>query len=326
MSHLSQNRRAIEAFRDLFEPEPVEEEVKTLVCPSCGGTIKADSLYCPLCQHDLSQPAPQRVDQAPHGAVLLVFGALLLLDLALPLLFLYTLNPFPGHWLVAGVTLLLFLLFKVMIARRAAEARAAPNRPSAFRTFGLIMLSLLPVASWFVAAMAANRVAVAPAARVLFPALAGLLLAADFALAVGFIPVAGGNDVINTLLDRPYEGWALMRPLPTGVWPTAQSAGSSPGVATSQTGCRDALTVGEAEIGQSLCVRGRVRVGYGRRGDYYIKFSNEQNAFFMLGYDWNYAYGGVNPGDCVMVEGTVKKLGGAPVMIIEEQQLALCPQ
>ena len=320
MTHPSQNRRAIEAFRDLFEPEPVKEELKTIACPSCGGTIKSDSLYCPLCQHDLSQPAPQRVDQAPHAAVLLVFGALLLLDLALPLLFLYTLNPFPGHWVVAAVTLLLFLLFKVMIARRAAEASAAPNRPSAFRTLGLIVLSLVPVASWFVAAMAANRVTLAPAARVLFPALAGLLLAADFALAVGSIPVSGGGDAMANLINWPYEGWSLMQPLATGVWPTAQAA------ATLQFGCRDALTVGQAEIGRSLCVRGRVRVGYGRRGNYYIKFTNEPNAFFIMGYDWNYEFGGVNPGDCVMVEGTVENLGGAPVMIIEEEQLALCPQ
>lgn len=320
MSHPSQNRRAIEAFRDLFEPEPVEEEVKTVVCPSCGGTIKADSLYCPLCQHDLSKPAPQRANSAPHGAVLLVFGALLLLDLALPLLLLYTLNPFPGHWVVAGVTLLLYLLFKVMIARRAAEARAAPKQPSAFSTLGLVLLSLVPVASWFVAGKAANRVALAPAARVLFPGLAGLLLAADFALAVGVIPVTGGGDAIANFINWPYEGWSLMQPLPTGVWPTAQA------VATMQLGCRDALTIGEAEIGRSLCVRGRVRVGYGRRGNYYIKFTNEPKAFFIMGYDWNYEFGGVNPGDCVMIEGTVQDLGGAPVMVIEEEQLALCPQ
>ncbi|OGO49669.1 MAG: hypothetical protein A2Z30_05650 [Chloroflexi bacterium RBG_16_64_43] len=320
MSHPSQNRRAIEAFRDLFEPEPVNEEVKTIVCPRCGGTIKADSLYCPLCQHDLSQPAPQHANSAPHAAVLLVFGALLLLDLALPLLFLYTLNPFPGHWVVAGVTLLLYLLLKVMIARRAAEARAAPNRPPAFHALGLVLLSLVPVASWFVAAIAARRVAMAPAARVLFPALAGLLLAADFALAVGFIPVSGGGDVFTNLLNWPNEGWGLMQPLPTGEWPTA------PAVATMQLGCREALTIGEAEFGQSLCVRGRVRVGYGRRGNYYIKFTNDPKAFYIVGYDWNYEFGGVNPGDCVMIEGLINNLGGVPVMVIEEEQLALCPQ
>ncbi len=318
MNHLSQNRRAIEAFRDLFEPEPVADEVKTVVCPNCGGTIKADSLYCPLCQHDLSQPAPLRASKAPHSAVLLVFGALVLLDLALPLLFLFTLNPFSGHWIVAGVTLLLYLLLKVMIARRAAEARAAPNRPSGPRVFGLTVLSLVPVASWFVAAIAAGRIAMAPAARALFPAMAGLMLAADIALAVGLIPVSGGDPITN-LLNWPYEGWALMEPLPTGVWPTAQA------IATMQLGCRDALNISEAEIGQTLCVRGKVRVGYGRRGNYYIKFSNEPNAFYMMGYDWNYDYGGVNPGDCVMIDGTIQKLGGQPVMVIEEEQLALCP-
>ena len=320
MSHLSQNRRAIEAFRDLYAPEQVEEETKTLVCPSCGGTIKADSLYCPLCQHDLSMPAPRAANRAPHVAVLLVFAALLLLDLALPLLFLYTLNPFPGHWVVAGVTILLILLFKVMIGQRAAQARAAEGRPSVALSAGMIVLAILPVASWMVAAIAANRIAVAPIARVVFPGLAALILAADFALAVGFIPVSGGADVMNTLMNWPYEGWALMQPLATGVWPTAQAA------ATSQAGCRDALTVGTGDIGQTRCVRGRVRVGYGRRGNYYIKFSSEPTAFFMLGYDWDYDYGGVNPGDCVQIVGKIESLGGKPVMIIEEKQLALCPQ
>jgi hypothetical protein len=320
LNHPSQNRRAIEAFRDLFEPAPVDDEVQTVVCPNCGGTIKADSLYCPLCQHDLSQPAPQRANTAQHSAVLLVFGALVLLDLALPLLFLFTLNPFPGHWIVAGVTLLLYLLLKVMIARRAAEARASPNRPSGSRVLVLTLLSLVPVASWFVAAIAAGRIAVVPASRVLFPAMAGLLVAADFALAIGLIPVSGGSDPITNLLNWPYEGWSLMQPLPTGVWPTAQA------VATMQLGCRDALTIGEAEIGQTLCVRGRVRVGYGRRGNYYIKFTADSNAFFIMGYDWNYEFGGVNPGDCVMIDGTIQDLGGVPVMVIEEEQLALCPK
>jgi hypothetical protein len=207
-----------------------------------------------------------------------------------------------------------------LIGRRAAQARATAGRPSTALSAGMIVLALFPVASWIVAAIAANRIALAPLARVVFPGLAALILAADFALAVGFIPVTGGTDVMNTLMNWPYEGWALMQPLATGVWPTAQA------VATSQAGCRDALTVGQAQIGQTICVRGRVRVGYGRRGNYYIKFTSEPTAFFMLGYDWDYEYGGVNPGDCVQIEGKIESLGDKPVMIIEEKQLALCPQ
>ncbi len=320
MSHLSQNRRAIEAFRDLYAPEQAEEETPTIVCPQCGGTIKADSLYCPLCQHDLSMPAEKAADRAPHVAVLLVFAALLLLDLTLPLLFLYTLNPFPGHLIVAGVTLLLVVLFKVMIGRRAAQSRAPSGTPSRGSMLGMVLLAFVPLASWIVAGIAAKRVALAPAARVLFPALGGLMLAVDFALAIGLIPVTGGDDVISAMLDWPYQGWALMEPMPTGLWPTAAAA------ATAQGGCRDALNVSAADIGTTLCVRGRVRVGYGRRGNYYIKFSSEPGAFFIMGYDWDYEYGGVNPGDCVMIDGAIEKLSGVPVMIIEEKQLALCPQ
>lgn len=321
MNHLSQNRKAIEAFSDLFAPADVQvvEEKKT--CPNCGKTILADSLYCPFCEHDQSQPAPLSPEQQPgfRFAVLEVFASLLLLDLGLTALFFLVLQPFGGHEIIAAAAGALWLAFKVLLARRVVEARSGQGAPSFGKASGLFLMSLLPIASWVAIGFASRQVALARAARYILPALAVMLLLLDLGFAANRIPISDGPRLLSSLSTRPL----LSSPPST----PARPSGSVALAPTLAVNCRSAQAVTLEDVGSTLCVRGVVRVGIGTGGNYYVSFGTGANDFYMVGYDWpDFPGSGVNPGDCLQVTGLIEQVGTTPVMVVEPPDLKQrCP-
>ncbi|MGD0574462.1 MAG: hypothetical protein ABSB61_03720 [Anaerolineales bacterium] len=321
MNHLSQNRKAIEAFSDLFAPTDVQvvEEKKT--CPNCGKMILADSLYCPFCEHDQSQPAPLSPEQQPgfQFAVLEVFASLLLLDLGLPALFLLVLQPFGGHEIVAAAAGALWLGFKILLAMRVVEAQSPQGAPSFWKAAGLFLMSFLPIASWVAVGFASRKVALARAARYILPALAVMLLLLDLGFAANRIPISDGQRLLSSLSARPLLSSPPLTP--------ERHFGSAVPTPTPAATCRSVQDVTLEDVGSTLCVRGVVRVGYGAGGNYYVSFGTGAADFYMVGYGWpDYPGSGVNPGDCLQVTGQIEQLGSAPVIVVEPPDLQeRCP-
>ncbi|MGA2820378.1 MAG: hypothetical protein ABSF61_06965 [Anaerolineales bacterium] len=321
MNHPSQNRQAIEAFSDLFAPTDVQVAEEKKSCPNCGKVILADSLYCPFCEHDQSQPAPLSPEQQPgfHFAALEVFASLVLLDLGLPVLFLLVLQPFGGHEIVVAAAGALWLAFKVLLARRVVEARSPQGAPSFWKASGLFLMSLLPIASWVAIGLASRKVASARAARYTLPALAVMLLLLDLGFAANRIPISDGTRLLSALSTRPLLSSPALTP--------GRNSGSAALTPTPAATCRSVQAITLEDVGSTLCVRGVVRAGIGTGGNYYVSFGTGANDFYMVGYDWpDWPGSGVNPGDCLQVTGQIEQVGSAPVMVVELPDLKQrCP-
>jgi ribosomal protein S27AE len=321
VNHLSQNRKAIEAFSDLFAPAEVQVAEEKKTCPNCGKTILADSLYCPFCEHDQSQPAPIPPERQPgyHFAVLEVFASLLLLDLSLPVLFLLLLQPFSGHEIVAAAAGVLWLAFKVLLAWRVIEVRSGPDGLSFWKALGLFFLSIFPVSSWVAMGIASPKMALGKPARYALPVLAVALLFLNLGFITNRIPTSDGRVLFSALSSSPLSPIVVHHP-----------DGHSASVALTSTpapNCRRPKEITLQDVGSTLCVRGVVRWAFAQSLTYYVSFSTGATDFYMVGYNWpEYPGSGVNPGDCLQITGLVQQLGNNPVMVVDPADLQQrCP-
>ncbi|MGA2112087.1 MAG: hypothetical protein ABSG98_08060 [Anaerolineales bacterium] len=343
MNRLSQNRKAIEAFSDLFAPTDVPAPEEKKACPNCGKMILADSLYCPFCEHDQSQPVPLSPEQEPgfHFIVLEVFASLVLIDLGLPALFLFLLQPFDEHEIVAAAAAALWLAFKVLLVRRVVEARSGPDGASFGKACGLTLMSFLPIGSWVAIGLVSARVASAKAARYIFPALALPLLLLDFGFAANQIPINRGQPLFSNLSTSQLSNSLILTPgsrqssaglstntvLPFSILGSGRKSATPLPTSIPGTSCRNVDDITLKDVGKTLCVRGIVRVGIGTNLNYYVSFGTAPYEFYMVGYGWSLTPGsGVDPGDCLQVTGKIGQVGTTPVMVVEPPDLKeRCP-
>ena len=73
-------------------------------------------------------------------------------------------------------------------------------------------------------------------------------------------------------------------------------------------------------VGRDICVTGNVYAAYqsqanGSPAAFFITFSPDAGAFYVLSYEW--AYPQLRQGNCVVVKGEVTRLGSSPIILIE---------
>lgn len=83
-------------------------------------------------------------------------------------------------------------------------------------------------------------------------------------------------------------------------------------------------TITPSDVGKEQCVYGTVLDAFGRDGAYFLTFSDDPEAFFLISYSDGW-YEGVR-GNCVMVTGEVKQLGRAPVIVMGPYDLHYCEE
>jgi hypothetical protein len=118
---------------------------------------------------------------------------------------------------------------------------------------------------------------------------------------------------------------ATMRPTNTTVAVVITSPTSPPITATpTSIGCREALSITLADIGQTMCVQGVIVETITNPTDFMVIFSSEKGAFYWVSYDivWSKA----ELDTCYQVQGTIDRIGNSPILIFGYQNLPeVCP-
>ncbi|MFZ2095252.1 MAG: hypothetical protein WAV05_01315 [Anaerolineales bacterium] len=118
---------------------------------------------------------------------------------------------------------------------------------------------------------------------------------------------------------------ATMRPTNTAVVVLITSPIYPPMTATpTSTGCREALSITLADVGQTMCVQGIVIETVTNPTDFMVIFSNERGAFYWVTYDLVWSKAELDT--CYQVQGTIDRIGNSPILIFGYQNLPeVCP-
>ncbi len=122
-------------------------------------------------------------------------------------------------------------------------------------------------------------------------------------------PISSSPRRVPTRTVRPTKG-----PINT-TRPLVRPTSTSYSLVSSSTGCVSWKQVDLLDVGKEMCVTGIVRNAYSNEEAYFITFSNEPGDFYILSYEW--VFPGLGYGSCVMVEGTVERLGSSPIIQIK---------
>jgi len=93
---------------------------------------------------------------------------------------------------------------------------------------------------------------------------------------------------------------------------------------TSPSGCRDALSITLADVGQTLCVQGVVIETATNPTYFMVIFGNKRGAFYLVSYDLVWLEADLDT--CYQVHGTIERIGNSPVLLFNLRNLPeVCP-
>lgn len=82
---------------------------------------------------------------------------------------------------------------------------------------------------------------------------------------------------------------------------------------TPSSGCRDALSITLADVGQTLCIQGVVIETVDKPTNFMVIFSSEKGAFYWVSYDLVWSKGELDT--CYRIHGTISQIGNSPVLV-----------
>lgn len=104
--------------------------------------------------------------------------------------------------------------------------------------------------------------------------------------------------------------------------PARQTPTSRPASSVEDPQCLVWNQVHLAAVGRFICVTGNVRSAYQTDEAFFVTFGKDSGSFYILSYDWVFQ---VEPGDCVIAQGSIQKLGNSPVIVLKyHHDLYLC--
>jgi hypothetical protein len=83
--------------------------------------------------------------------------------------------------------------------------------------------------------------------------------------------------------------------------------------------CREATTITLADVGKTLCVQGIIIETIEKPNNFMVIFSNQKGAFYWVSYDMVWSSADLHT--CYQLEGTVRQLGGNPIMLFDYNNL-----
>ncbi len=93
---------------------------------------------------------------------------------------------------------------------------------------------------------------------------------------------------------------------------------------TSDSGCRDALTITLADVGQTLCVQGTIIETLARPTNFMVIFSTNKGSFYWVTYDLVWTQAELDT--CYRTTGTIDQIANSPVLVFGYSNLPeLCP-
>jgi hypothetical protein len=93
---------------------------------------------------------------------------------------------------------------------------------------------------------------------------------------------------------------------------------------TSDSDCRDALTITLADVGQTLCVQGTIIETITNPTNFMVIFSTEKGSFYWVTYDLVWSQAELDT--CYRTTGTIDQIANSPVLLFGYYNLPeLCP-
>jgi hypothetical protein len=111
---------------------------------------------------------------------------------------------------------------------------------------------------------------------------------------------------------------AVINASPTQIPPTATVT------PTSESACRDALSVTLADVGQTLCVRGTIIETVANPTNFMVIFSKEKGSFYWLTYDLVWSQAELDT--CYQTTGKIDQIANSPILLFGYSNLPeICP-
>jgi len=93
---------------------------------------------------------------------------------------------------------------------------------------------------------------------------------------------------------------------------------------TAESGCRDALSITLADVGQTLCTRGTIIETVANPTNFMVIFSKEKGSFYWLTYDLVWSQAELDT--CYQTTGKIDQIANSPVLIFGYSNLPeICP-
>jgi hypothetical protein len=103
-----------------------------------------------------------------------------------------------------------------------------------------------------------------------------------------------------------------LRPTNTQVL-VVQSTATPIAPSATEPGCRDALSITLADVGQTLCVKGTVIETINDPSGFMVIFSTEPGSFYWVSYDW--AWTKAKKNTCYQITGEIYQMGLNPILL-----------
>ena len=119
----------------------------------------------------------------------------------------------------------------------------------------------------------------------------------------------------------------IMTPLPSATIEIIETTSTPVQETTSPTplsGCRDALTITLADVGQTMCIQGTIISTVENPTNFMVVFSNEPGAFYWVTYD--FVWSKAEKDTCYQVTGTISQIANSPVLVFGYNNIPeVCP-
>jgi hypothetical protein len=136
------------------------------------------------------------------------------------------------------------------------------------------------------------------------------------------------STAVGSILGAPTSTLApSATPQPTLIptqAPTPTAAAELAQATATTSGCREALTITLADVGQTLCVKGTVIETVDNPNAFMVVFSNQPGSFYWVSYDMVWSQAELNT--CYQTTGMIQQIANSPILLFDYSNIPeVCP-